>query len=258
MKFPGLVGFTLQLLLRGYSKSFRLAVAVLTLGVARYNDEDFVMITLALFVGFFVSNRLRIGVITGTIGSGKSTAISYIRQRYPSIRIIDADEIAKRIVAKGTPAHLEIRSLFGESILLPSGELDRSAIAKIVFSNPAKRTALNRITHWRIFLEIVSFAFFESVIKGEKVIADIPLFFESPFLFRFLFFPKILILSELSKTLQRIKLRNPEETEETVLGRIKAQLPGEVKAKMADFILRNDSDLDHLHRQVDDLLKLVF
>ena len=257
MKFPAYVCvFTLHILLRGFQKSIRLTVLITSFAYS-YHLNDYVAAFISI-LGYFISNRLKIPVITGTIGSGKSTSIAYIRKRYPSFRIIDADVVAREIVAKGTRAHAEIVALFGHSILLPSGELDRKEIANIVFAQPEKRIALNRITHWRVFLQIVTFAFVESVIKGNQVIADIPLFFESPIFFRFLFYPKILIFSSPEETVERVKLRNPDESENVIRGRMNSQLPPEVKMKMADFIFRNDGDLSHLYRQIDDLFSQIF
>ncbi len=64
--------------------------------------------------------------------------------------VIDADAIAREIVAPGTPALAAIERRFGSGVLQPDGALDRTALAEIVFADPADRAALNAITHPRI------------------------------------------------------------------------------------------------------------
>lgn len=86
--------------------------------------------------------------ITGGIGMGKSTVARCLEEKgYP---VIDTDQIAREIVAPGTPALTEIVEFFGPAILDPHGNINRPALAQKVFQDPAQLEALNRITHPRI------------------------------------------------------------------------------------------------------------
>lgn len=90
--------------------------------------------------------------LTGGIASGKST-VSAMLEVLGAI-IIDADKIARAVVALGTPALDEIVAAFGRQVLNPDGSLKRSALSRIVFNNPEALKKLNDITHYRIIDEI--------------------------------------------------------------------------------------------------------
>ncbi len=87
---------------------------------------------------------LRIG-LTGGIGSGKSMVARLLAER--GALLIDADEISRQLVEPGTIALSEIVTEFGAEVLTADGRLDRAALAKIVFGNPARLLALNTIMH---------------------------------------------------------------------------------------------------------------
>lgn len=83
--------------------------------------------------------------LTGGIGTGKSTAARFLSAQ--GIPVIDTDDVAREIVEVGQPALREVAATFGPSVLEPSGGLNRTALAAIVFSNPAKRERLEAILH---------------------------------------------------------------------------------------------------------------
>jgi dephospho-CoA kinase len=87
---------------------------------------------------------LRVG-LTGGIGSGKST-VSTLLARHGAV-VIDYDQLARDVVAPGSPALDEIASRFGRDVIAPDGTLDRPALGAIVFADPAALDALNAITH---------------------------------------------------------------------------------------------------------------
>lgn len=88
---------------------------------------------------------MRIIGLTGGIASGKST-VARILERLGAV-IINADKLARETVAPGEPAYFAIVAEFGEGILNSDRTLDRQAIGKIVFADPAARRRLERITH---------------------------------------------------------------------------------------------------------------
>ena len=83
--------------------------------------------------------------LTGGIASGKSTAAGALRAL--GVPVLNADEVAREVVARGTPALKRIRDEFGPDFLTPGGELDRPKMRRHVFAQPEARRALERITH---------------------------------------------------------------------------------------------------------------
>jgi dephospho-CoA kinase len=89
--------------------------------------------------------------LTGGIASGKSTAARTLAEL--GARIVDADAVAREIVAPGQPALAEIARTFGREMLLPDGTLDRKRLGALIFAQADQRRALNAITHPRIAAE---------------------------------------------------------------------------------------------------------
>ncbi len=88
---------------------------------------------------------VRIG-ITGPIGCGKSTVAGWLAER-PGVVVIDADVVAREVVEPGEPALAAIAGRFGEGVLAANGSLDRGALGRIVFTDPAALADLEAITH---------------------------------------------------------------------------------------------------------------
>jgi len=83
--------------------------------------------------------------LTGGIATGKSTVTAMLAN--PSVRVVDADALAREVVEPGTSAHALIVAEFGRDVLQPDGRLDRARLGEIVFADPAKRKRLEGITH---------------------------------------------------------------------------------------------------------------
>ncbi len=94
---------------------------------------------------------MRVIGLTGGIASGKSTAARTLAEL--GARVVDADEVAREIVAPGQPALAEIVRTFGREMLLSDGTLDRKRLGALIFADADKRRALNAITHPRIAME---------------------------------------------------------------------------------------------------------
>jgi dephospho-CoA kinase len=85
-----------------------------------------------------------IGLI-GPIGAGKSTVAGWLAER--GVAVIDADRLTREVMAPGTPVTADVFARFGERFRLPDGSLDRSALGRLVFSDPAGLAALESIVH---------------------------------------------------------------------------------------------------------------
>ena len=120
---------------------------------------------------------MRIIGLTGGIACGKS-AVSTAAASW-GLRVIDMDEIARRVVCPGLPAYTDIVAAFGDGALLPSGELNRTEVGRIAFSDREKRRALNAATHRPMLMQLLA-ELAAALFGGEAaVLIDAPLLFET-------------------------------------------------------------------------------
>jgi dephospho-CoA kinase len=116
---------------------------------------------------------LRVG-LTGGIGSGKSTVAQRFREL--GAEVIDADELAREVVAAGSPGLAAVHERFGDAVVTADGCLDRGALGQVVFADPQARTDLEAITHPLIAARTRSLV--ESAPTGRVVVHDVPLLVE--------------------------------------------------------------------------------
>lgn len=117
---------------------------------------------------------MRVG-LTGGVASGKSTVASILREL--GAVVIDADLLAREVVAPGTPGHAEVVEAFGPGVLTPSGELDRPALGAIVFADQGRRRALEAVVHPRVRARAAELE--SQAPAGAVVVHDIPLLVET-------------------------------------------------------------------------------
>lgn len=187
--------------------------------------------------------------LTGTIASGKSTASRELK-RLGAV-VLDADVFSREAVAKGSPALELIRERFGDGALLPSGELDRRAVAGIVFSDEAKRRELNGIIHPAVLGRLFSGT--RDALADDPdaaVIWDVPLLIECGWE---RYTDEVwLITAPLSVRTARIMARDGA-SEEAALARIKAQMTDEDKRRAANVVIENDSGEAEFIKKIDAL-----
>lgn len=192
---------------------------------------------------------MRVIGLTGGIGCGKSTVAALVRAR--GIPVVDADDLARRIVEPGTPALAEISRTFGEETLTPDGRLDRKRLANIVFSDPTALRTLNAITHPRI-IEAAAAALADLRAEGHPLV-----FFEAALLMEAGWESAttmvVVVTTAPDRQLARLVRRGDVE-EADARARIASQMPLADKEARADHIIRNDGDLSALERRVDDLI----
>ena len=183
--------------------------------------------------------------LTGGIGSGKSTVAHLLQER--GAVVFDADVIARKVVEPGTPGHHAVAERFGANVLAPGGELDRDALASIVFADPAARRDLEAIVHpqvRRLFAE-GSEAYRDT---DRVVVFSAPLLVETGM---HTAFDVLIVLSTRVETQVERLMRDRGMSEDAVLARIAAQAPMEAKAEVADVLLPNEGGLDELRDRVD-------
>lgn len=190
----------------------------------------------------------RVVGLTGGIASGKSTVSSMFRDL--GVLVIDADVVARDVVRPGSDALRDIEDEFGPSVILPSGELDRDALGKIIFSDPSARTKLNGFTHPRIAMEMLRQAA-EAGAEGHPfVIYDAALIVENGL--HHALGGLIVVAAAPEVQLARIQDRDGLSAEDAQK-RIDAQLPLSKKIEVADWVIHNDGTLDETRAQVLDV-----
>ena len=183
--------------------------------------------------------------LTGGIGSGKSTVARLLEKR--GAVVFDADLLAREAVAPGTPGHAAVIERFGADVLAPGGELDREALASIVFADPSARRDLEQIVHpevRRLFAE-GSEAYRDT---DRVVVFSAPLLVESGMHTAFEIL--VVVSATVATQIERL-MRQRGMSEASIRARIDAQAPLEDKAAVADFIVDNEGTLDELESQVE-------
>jgi len=185
--------------------------------------------------------------LTGGIGSGKSTVARLLEER--GAVVFDADLLAREAVEPGTPGHAAVMERFGADVLAPGGELDREALASIVFADPAARRDLEQIVHpevRRLFAE-GSEAYRDT---DRVVVFSAPLLVETGMHTAFEIL--VVVSATVATQIERL-MRQRGMSEPSIRARIDAQAPLEDKAAVADFLVDNEGSLDELESQVERL-----
>lgn len=190
---------------------------------------------------------MKLVALTGGIASGKSTVARMLQEL--GAEVVDADALAREVVSPGSPALREVVAAFGEEFLLPTGELDRSKLAEVVFSDPQARARLNAIVHPRVRDRMR-----EEVerIRRQRpdavVVLDVPLLFDVP-LPELEGLPAVVVYASPQTQLRRLVERDglsPEQARR----RLAAQRPLREKLARARWVVDNDGDPAHTARQV--------
>ena len=179
--------------------------------------------------------------LTGGIASGKSTVSAFLKDA--GAIIVDADKIAREVVKKGLPAWIEIVNTFGQSILLPDGEINRILLGDIIFNDPAQKQVLNQIVHPWVFAETAArLTEIETKKLNAVVILDVPLLIESGMDTGLS--DVIVVYVPEPVQIQRLMTRD-ELTQEQALARIRSQLSIEEKKKRATIVIDNSNNREN-------------
>ena len=185
---------------------------------------------------------LRIG-LTGGIGSGKSTVARLLAER--GAYLVDADVLAREVVAPGTPGLAAVVDAFGDEVRTPEGALDRPALAAVVFADPEARTRLDGIVHPLVrarAIEIIS-----ALPADAVVVQDIPLLVETG---QASSFDLVLVVeADVETRVARLVARGLDESD--ARARIAAQATDAERRAVADVVLDNRGTPEDLAEQVD-------
>lgn len=185
---------------------------------------------------------LRVG-LTGGVASGKSTVSAMLAEL--GAVIIDADALAREVVARGTPGLAAVVDEFGSGLLTPEGDLDRAAMGSLVFADEAARRRLEGIVH-PLVLERMA-ALEEAAGADDLVVHDIPLLAEGG---RADTFDAVIVVDcPVDLQLSRM-LADRGWTREDAEARIAAQATREQRLALATHVIENTGTLDELRDRV--------
>ncbi len=200
------------------------------------------------------NNRPRVIIITGSIGTGKSTAVNVITEM--GFKVLDSDQIVHDGYKVGKMMHDEVVKYFGAEILACGGEVNRKKLGEIVFSNEINLEKLNEIVHRFVVKELVSGI--EN--SNEKIIfLDIPLLLEEKDKLEEygLIYDEIWLIyvnSDLQKDRLRKRAISENKNPEDVLKIIDKQISIEMKKTMVDEVIFNEGTIQELRKQIETLL----
>jgi dephospho-CoA kinase len=181
--------------------------------------------------------------LTGGIGSGKSSVSSLLAEH--GARVIDADAVARQVVAPGRPAHEKVVTRFGADVVAADGSLDRAALADIVFGDPAARADLNAIVHPAVGQEIER----QLAAVAEEdavVVVEVPLLVETGWTF------DLVVVVDCPKEVALRRLVDGRGMDEAdVRRRMSAQASRKERLARADAVIDNSGSLEDLPRAVD-------
>ena len=184
--------------------------------------------------------------LTGGIGSGKSE----VSRRLAALGavIVDADVIAREVVAPGTPGLAQVVEAFGAGVLRADGSLDRERLGRIVFADADKLAQLNVIVHPLVGERIAEImADVERTEPDAIVVYDVPLLVENGLQDRY---EVVVVVAATPQTQLRRLVEQRGMTEADARARIAAQAPLGAKLAVADIVITNDGDLEALDTTV--------
>ena len=191
----------------------------------------------------------RVG-LTGGIAAGKS-AVSRVLRDLGAV-VIDADQLAREVVAKGTPGLDAVVAEFGEGLLGADGELDRPAMARLVFADEDARRRLEAIVHPLVFERIVQLE--AEAPEGAVVVHDIPLLAESG---RARTFDAVVVVDAPIEVQVDRMVRDRGWTEAEARARIEAQASREERRAIATHVIENTGTLEDLRDRVTEVFEAL-
>lgn len=184
---------------------------------------------------------MRVG-LTGGVASGKSTVAAELAAL--GAVVIDADQLAREVVARGTPGLASVVEAFGPEVLTPEGDLDRPAMGRLVFNDEQRRRRLEEIVHPLVFER---YAELEGAAGPDDVVVhDIPLLVESGRVGEF----DAIVVVEAPEEVQVERMVGARDwSEEDARSRIAAQATREQRRAVATHLIENTGRREDLRRR---------
>jgi len=184
--------------------------------------------------------------LTGGVASGKSTVSRILRDL--GAVVVDADEVARAVVAPGTDGLVAVVAEFGPGVLDGEGALDRRALAARVFGEESARLRLEAIVHPLVRAEGRRLE--AAAPPGRLVVHDIPLLVESGQAGDF----DVVVVVDVPEEVQVLRMVGDRGwTEEEARGRLAAQAAREDRLAVATYVIDNTGSLADLRRRVEEV-----
>ncbi len=180
--------------------------------------------------------------VTGGICTGKTVVAQQLAKALGTA-FISLDDLSREVTKRGSEGYRRVVEAFGREILGPEGEIDRKALASLIFEDPEKREMLEGIVHPLVEAELRKTL--EEL--GGKAVLEAPLLIEKGMHEEVDF--TVLVYCSKEVQLRRLMDRDHLEVEEAER-RIGAQLPLQQKVAFADYLVNNDDGLDYTREQV--------
>ncbi len=184
-----------------------------------------------------LKQKLVIGV-TGGIGSGKSALTREFELL--GITVVDADVVARQVVAVDSPVLNQIKDQFGVDILLDDGELNRVKLRELIFNDDQKKQALNRIMHPAIRDELISQL---TMANSPYVILSAPLLLENNL---DKFTDKVVVVDVSVATQIERAAKRDDVSQQQIKAIIASQIDRDSRTKQADYLVSNEGDIAQL------------
>lgn len=184
--------------------------------------------------------------LTGGIGSGKSTVAAMLAAR--GAVVVDADVIAREVVAPDGPAYEGVVARFGSGVVADDGTINRSILAAKVFSDPSALSALNALTH-PVIAEVVAERLAAEAGTDHVVILDVPLLVETERARARC--AAIVVVDCPEDVAVRRLVEQRAMVEADVRSRMAAQATRDERLALADFVIDNSGSRDELVDEVD-------
>lgn len=188
--------------------------------------------------------------VTGVIGSGKTTISKIFKEM--GYDVIDADEISRNLTKKGSPVYEKILKEFGKEILKGNGEINRKALADIVFKDKKKKEILEGIIHPEVKKFCIDRANELEKAGKDILVLDIPLLFEAGM--EDMVDYVILAYADEDTLYERVKKRDGL-TKEEFFSRLKNQIPLDEKIKKSHFVVDTRKDIEEIRLELGTIIK---
>jgi dephospho-CoA kinase len=183
--------------------------------------------------------------LTGGIGSGKSAVADLLVDR--GAVLIDADQVAREVVAPGGPAYQPLIDRFGPGIVAADGTIDRPALAAVAFADDAARADLNAITHPAIGIAMIEAR--DALVETDKVLVlAIPLL-TAVHRDTVKLHKVVVVDTPVDIALERLLAQRGMDRDDAE-ARMRAQISREERVKEADYVLDNSGDRAALETEV--------
>lgn len=186
--------------------------------------------------------QLRVG-LTGGIGSGKSSVAEQFAER--GAYVVDADRVAREVLAPGSPGSAAIAAAFGTEVLEADGSLNRAELASRAFKNAESKAALDAITHPRISERTREL--FAAAPFGVTLVHDVPLLVELGLGPAY----DAVVVVDCPDEIRIRRLVARGLSEDDARARMSHQATREDRLAAADFVIDNSGDRAHLAAEVD-------